>query len=208
MGCKSEEQLGVDDPVDGLLAVEHGAEDEVDGGGPDVGLLDQPVHEVVVVLLEVEGVPPEYVAGVEVGQELQAPPVEGVDVGVADLSVEGFVAEEQVDAEDVLAGLGVLVLLGVVLPVVLLEGVLEGAAHVHHLHRHPHLLLVLICLKPGVPLLKSVFRSIFLTFFEETTLVSRRSLRAIFFFEGVTTMRSHSLGSWESIQGGISRKKV
>lgn len=26
-GCKSEEELGIDDPVDSFLAVEHGAED-------------------------------------------------------------------------------------------------------------------------------------------------------------------------------------
>ena len=58
--------------------------------------------------------------GVEVRQKLEAPTVEGVDVGVADLSVQGVVAEEQVNAEYVLASLGIFVLLGVVLPVVLL----------------------------------------------------------------------------------------
>ena len=146
-------------------------------------------------------------AGVEVGQEFQAPPVEGVYVGVADLAVEGVVAQEEVDAEYVLASLRAFVLLGVVLPVVLLEGVLEGGADVHDLNGHPDLVLVLIWVGRGVPLLKSPLRSIFLTFLEATTLVSRRSLLTLF-LEAETAMRSHSLGSWESIQGAISRKNV
>jgi len=204
---RSEEESRVDDAVDGLLAVEERTQDEFEGSRGHIALLEQAVDPVVVVQLHVDGVAAVDGGGLQVGQELESLPVEGVDVGVEDFSLEGGVADEQVDAVDVVSAFRGGQLFGVVVTVVFLESLIELRAHVHHLDGHAHVLLVVVCISSQIPLAissLSVNLFIFLVFGTETTLsiFARWILRAL----GSGTSLSHSLGSKDFIQEEISRK--
>ena len=110
----------------------------------DVAFFEEAVDEVFVVESVVDDVAAEDARGMQVGQELEASAVVGVDVGVADLAVEGIVGDEQVDAEDVITSFREVLLLGVVLTVVFLERVLEGGLDIHDLHHYSHLIFVIV----------------------------------------------------------------
>ena len=64
---ESEEKLGVNDTVNGLFSVEKRAKHKLNWALFNIWLLDQPVDEVVIVLLEVKEVPAENVAGMHLG---------------------------------------------------------------------------------------------------------------------------------------------
>lgn len=142
----------------------------------------------------------------QVGKELKASAIVGIDVGVADLAIEGVIGDHQVDAEDVVSAFRGVLLLGVVLTVVLLEGILEGSLDVHHLDYNSHLVLVIVCIRQELPLAMSSLSVSLLSFLRLSTVLSNFARLIFLTLDSLGTNLSHSLESNDLIQGWISRK--
>ena len=105
-------------------------------------------------------------------QKFKAFSVVCIDIGIADFAIQGVIAEEKMNAVDVLPGLGILVLLGMIFFVVLFESIFKGSTDIHDLAGHSHIFLVFIYLRIDIPLLNSSFKVIFLAFLLPITLDS------------------------------------
>ena len=142
-------------------------------------LLQKAVDPLIVVLHSVKNVAAVNVGRVQVGKELDTLVIKGVDVGVADFALQGGVAQQQMDAIDVLACLRSVFFLSLVFFFVLSEGAGELSAHVHHFHRHSHLITMVLYIMASLPLSKSSLRLVLFLVAPFMTLLSGKARLAL-----------------------------
>ncbi len=152
---RSKEELSVHNTVDGFLSVEEWAQDQLQRCASHVTFLKQAVHKVFVVELDIHSIATVNCTRLQFWQKLKASAIIGIDVSVEDLSIEGVVGDQQMDAVDVISTLGCGKLLSVVLSIELFKSIIELGAHIHHFNGHADLFLVVVCISTNLPLAMS-----------------------------------------------------